>query len=203
MKESSERIDGSLLRLARVTAGLRVEDAAQELHASRVSVVQWEHEKVHATKTSVIKVKKWIQDVESEHGQLSLPDRSGKDITVLRTRFTRRFIAERLGVAGNTIRRLQERKTFELKLGVFELVHKIRELEQLEERPDVFTEEEMKRFKWLMANKPRMIMILSKTGPFGYWTVIRWLSGTCWPRNGYYTERLRAWIKKLEKINRQ
>ncbi len=202
MKKTTERIDGLRLRLARVIVGLTIGDAAKELQTSRPSVIHWEHETIHARKNTISKVNKWIANIEAKHGPLTLPDRGGKDIAALRKRFTRNFMAKFLKVDASTVRALQKRKTFELKTGVFDLVQRIRELEHIKEMPDTFTEQEMERFRWLITKEPGKIRKLTGTGPFCYWTAIKWVHGEDWPRRGKNTRMLRAWIKKLEKLNR-
>ena len=97
---------------------------------------------------------------------------------------------------------LQKTKTFELKPGVFDLVRRLKELEQIKEMPDVFTAEEMQRFKWLITNKPRRKMKLAETGTFSYWTIARWINGINWPRRGLHTRKLRTWINKLERLTK-
>lgn len=202
MKKRAEGIDGLRLRLARLTVGLTIHEAAKKLQTKPLSIIYWEHERVHAKKHTISKVNKWIANIEAKHGPLALPNRGGEDIAALCKRFTRKFIAKRLGISATTVSALKKRKTFELKPGVFELVKRIKELELVQEMPDTFTKEEMQRLKWLITKEPRKIRKLAETGPFCYWSVIRWMDGTCWPRRGKNTEKLRAWIKKLERMNR-
>ncbi len=203
MEKSTQSIDGLRLKLARLTAGLTEEVAAKRLHTNSMSIAQWEKGTVHPTLSSAKKVNEWIRDVDAKYGPLRLPDRGGEDIVLLRKKFTRKYIAQRLKIGFRTVDALQNRKAFDLKPGVFELVKRIKELELVKEMPDVFTKDEMKRLNWLLTNKPGMIMKLSKTGPFSFWTVLRWMNGTHWPLRGFYTKRLRTWMKKLEALNRQ
>lgn len=179
---------------------MKISELAKAWHLHAATILKWEHNRVIPERKNAKLADDWIAKIEAEYGTLKLPDRGGQDIARLqiKNKLTKGYIANHLGVDKSTLRSLQRKKVFDLKPGVFEMVKKIKELESQDGMPNRFTEMEMKEFLSLIIKKSGRIRSLTRTGPFNYWTVLRWRDGSNWPTKHSSVKKLRKWILKLK-----